>query len=126
MISNSFEGYFGRNNLYSSDGYSGMVFPKMIRLVGAQRQKFLAKVTCNNWTLNKNKISKDFEFRDFQTCFTFMTLIAFKAEKLDHHPEWYNCYNKLSITLTTHDCDDLSTKDEELSDFIESSFNKHK
>jgi 4a-hydroxytetrahydrobiopterin dehydratase len=59
----------------------------------------------------RDAISKSFEFDDFVAAFGFMARVALHAEKADHHPEWSNVYNKVDITLTTHDCDGLSEKD---------------
>lgn len=56
-------------------------------------------------------IQKTFLFLDFPTAFSFMTRVAFEAEKMDHHPEWFNVYNKVIITLRTHDCNGLSILD---------------
>lgn len=60
-----------------------------------------------------------FKFKDFNEAFGFMTRIALMADKIDHHPEWSNVYNKVDITLTTHDAHGLSQKDRELAAFIE-------
>ena len=77
----------------------------------------------DGWEFKKNKTSveKLFQFIDFQTAFTFMTVVAFKAEELDHHPEWSNVYSKVRITLTTHDKDGLTTLDKELAIHIDNS-----
>ena len=56
-------------------------------------------------------IRRDFVFADFVQAFAFMTRIALVAEKHDHHPEWSNVYNRVSITLTTHDAGGLTAKD---------------
>jgi 4a-hydroxytetrahydrobiopterin dehydratase len=56
-------------------------------------------------------IRRDFVFADFVEAFAFMTRVALVAEKHDHHPEWSNVYNRVSITLTTHDAGGLTTKD---------------
>lgn len=65
------------------------------------------------WELSEDhkSIRKDFKFRDFNTAFAFMTRIALAAEKLDHHPEWFNVYNKVEITLTTHSAKGLTMLD---------------
>lgn len=69
-----------------------------------------------SWTLSKDHlaIEKDFRFKDFNQAFSFMTQVAMAAEKMNHHPEWFNVYNKVSIRLTTHDCGGLSQKDIDL------------
>lgn len=62
---------------------------------------------------------KLFKFNDFNEAFGFMTRVAIMSDKMDHHPEWSNVYNRVEITLTTHDADGLSTRDVELAGFIE-------
>jgi 4a-hydroxytetrahydrobiopterin dehydratase len=56
-------------------------------------------------------ISRQFTFADFAQAFGFMTQLALAAEKHNHHPEWFNVYNRVDITLTTHDVQGLSTND---------------
>lgn len=65
------------------------------------------------WKLREDKlaISRDFKFRDFSEAWGFMARVALLAEKQDHHPEWSNVYNRVSITLTTHDAGGLSARD---------------
>ncbi|MDM7849748.1 4a-hydroxytetrahydrobiopterin dehydratase [Pseudochrobactrum kiredjianiae] len=65
------------------------------------------------WELSEDhkSIRKDFKFRDFTAAFAFMTRLALAAEKLDHHPEWFNVYNKVEITLTTHSAKGLTVLD---------------
>ncbi len=55
------------------------------------------------WKEEDNKLKKDFEFKNFNEAFGFMTRVALIAEKMDHHPWWSNVYNKVSIELNTHD-----------------------
>ncbi|EON78507.1 Pterin-4-alpha-carbinolamine dehydratase [Lunatimonas lonarensis] len=55
------------------------------------------------WIENDNKLVKEFEFGDFSEAFAFMTRVAFLAEQQGHHPDWSNSYNKVSISLTSHD-----------------------
>jgi 4a-hydroxytetrahydrobiopterin dehydratase len=64
-------------------------------------------------------IVKTFRFADFNTAFGFMTRVALTADKTDHHPEWFNVYNRVEIRLTTHDAGGLSERDVELGRFID-------
>ena len=65
------------------------------------------------WTLRQDgkAITRSFKFGDFNAAFGFMTRVALYADKHDHHPEWSNVYNKVEITLTTHDAGGLSARD---------------
>ena len=73
-----------------------------------------------NWKEENNALKKDFKFKDFVEAWSFMTKVAMIAEKMDHHPEWSNVYNKVSITLTTHDKGSTVTaKDRELAKKID-------
>ncbi|HOV03187.1 MAG TPA: 4a-hydroxytetrahydrobiopterin dehydratase [Hyphomicrobiales bacterium] len=67
----------------------------------------------SEWTLasDRDALSRTFAFRDFNEAFGWMTRIALIAEKLDHHPEWTNVYNSVTVTLTTHDAGGLSDLD---------------
>jgi 4a-hydroxytetrahydrobiopterin dehydratase len=63
------------------------------------------------WKINKSKICREIVFKDFVQAFAFMCSIALIAEKMDHHPNWKNVYNKVSITLYTHSVNGLTSKD---------------
>ena len=69
--------------------------------------------------------SKLFTFGDFKQAFSFMTLIAMKAEQINHHPEWENVYNKVKITLPTHDVGGVSKLDYEMAIFSENCFKNY-
>jgi len=67
----------------------------------------------------RDAISRSFVFADFSEAFAFMTRVALLAEKADHHPEWSNVWNRVEITLTTHDAGGLSGRDVEMAEAIE-------
>ncbi len=72
------------------------------------------------WQEEKNKLYRQFQFRDFSEAFAFMTRVAIEAEKMNHHPEWKNVWNKVEIWLSTHDAGDVVTeKDHKLSKKID-------
>ncbi len=75
------------------------------------------------WTEQNNKLEKTFRFKDFTEAFAFMTRVAFIAEKHNHHPEWKNVYNTVTIQLSTHDAGDIVTeKDRKLAVAIDNIF----
>ncbi|XP_035869671.1 pterin-4-alpha-carbinolamine dehydratase 2 isoform X2 [Phyllostomus discolor] len=67
----------------------------------------------------RDAIYKEFSFKNFNQAFGFMSRVALQAEKMNHHPEWFNAYNKVQITLTSHDCGQLTKRDVKLAKFIE-------
>jgi 4a-hydroxytetrahydrobiopterin dehydratase len=67
----------------------------------------------------RDAISKSFRFKDFNAAFGFMTCVALEAEKRDHHPEWFNVYNRVEVVLTTHDADGVSALDVALAKFMD-------
>ncbi len=70
------------------------------------------------WSIKGKKLVRDWQFKDFFEAFGFITQVALLAQSMDHHPEWKNCYSKVSIELTTHDLGGLSNKDIELAQGI--------
>lgn len=81
------------------------------RLTDSERDAALADL--QEWSPARNgaAMERQFTFADFSEAFAFMTRVAMLAEAQDHHPEWSNVYNKVTITLTTHDADGLSKRD---------------
>ena len=89
------------------------------KLTEAERDAALASLP--GWTLRADglAISRRFTLVDFSEAFALMTRVALLAEKMDHHPEWSNVWNKVDITLTTHDAGGLSARDAEMAAAIE-------
>ena len=79
----------------------------------------LLKTKNLEWNISNNSIQKEFVFKNFIEAFGFMSRVAILAEKQNHHPEWSNVYNKVNITLTTHDAGGVTEKDLELATAIE-------
>lgn len=71
------------------------------------------------WTGGDDFITKIFKFDDFAHAFGFMTRIAIIADKMDHHPEWFNVYNRVDVTLTTHDAGGVTQNDVTLAEAME-------
>lgn len=72
------------------------------------------------WKEENNALSKSFQFKDFSEAFSFMTRVAFLAEKMNHHPNWTNVYNQVNIRLSTHDAGNTITdKDRKLAEAID-------
>ncbi len=84
------------------------------KLAGQKRAAALAQLSGWEELPQRDAIKKTFQFRDFNEAFGFMTRAALIAEKMDHHPEWFNVYKTVEVTLTTHDADGLSQNDIEL------------
>jgi len=73
----------------------------------------------DGWKVVGGKVNKTFEFDDFVQAFGFMTRIAMEAEKMNHHPEWFNVYNRVKIDLVTHDVSGISNYDIKLARTID-------
>jgi len=72
------------------------------------------------WTVVEGKLHKEFQFDDFNQAFGFMTRAAMHIEKMNHHPEWFNVYNKLVVNLTTHDAGGITENDIKLAKTLNS------
>jgi 4a-hydroxytetrahydrobiopterin dehydratase len=84
------------------------------KLSGDARKAALAKLKGWSEAQGRDAIAKKFVFKDFNEAFGFMTRVALVAEKLDHHPEWFNVYKTVEVTLSTHDAGGLTERDVEL------------
>ena len=78
-----------------------------------------------NWTFKENTIKREFNFKTFVEAFSFMTSIALEVEKANHHPDWSNSYNKVSISLSTHSAEGITKKDLELAEMIDNTYEKY-
>jgi 4a-hydroxytetrahydrobiopterin dehydratase len=89
-----------------------------VLLDDAARQNLCS--TCPNWTMAADGLEREWRFHSFVEAFGFMTQVALLAERANHHPEWSNVYNRVTIRLTTHDLGGLSSRDAELAQAIDS------
>lgn len=72
------------------------------------------------WSVVNEKLHKEFQFDSFNQAFGFMTRAAMEIEKMNHHPEWFNVYNKITIELTTHDAGGITKNDVNLAKILNS------
>jgi 4a-hydroxytetrahydrobiopterin dehydratase len=89
------------------------------RLTDEERDAALSALT--NWieVEGRDAITRTFKFKTFPEAFAFMTRVAMRAEQMNHHPEWFNVYNKVEIMLTTHSVDGISELDIEMAKFMD-------
>ena len=74
----------------------------------------------DGWIILDEKLHKEFEFEDFNQAFGFMARASMYIEKINHHPEWFNVYNRLIVDLTTHDAGGITQNDIKLAKFLNS------
>ena len=90
------------------------------KLTSEERASQLAQLRGWQAVAGRDAIQRQFQFADFNEAFGFMTRVAIKAQEMDHHPEWFNVYNKVEITLSTHEANGLTERDIKLAGFINS------
>lgn len=73
----------------------------------------------NGWTVVDAKLHKEYKFADFIHAFGFMATAALAIEKMGHHPEWFNVYNRVTVDLTTHDAGGITSKDTDLAKILD-------
>ncbi|EDQ90862.1 uncharacterized protein MONBRDRAFT_3695, partial [Monosiga brevicollis MX1] len=94
---------------------------KRPKISGDARETALTAATARKWSLveGRDAIYKEYAFKDFNEAWGFMARVALKAEQMNHHPEWFNVYNQVKVTLSTHDAGGLSESDFALADFMD-------
>jgi 4a-hydroxytetrahydrobiopterin dehydratase len=90
----------------------------MIRLSQTDIEKELENL--HGWSIVNEKLHKEFQFENFNQTFGFMTRAAMEIEKMNHHPEWFNVYNRITIELTTHDAGGITKNDINLAKILNS------
>ena len=85
----------------------------------------VAELVRQGWKHANKKLGKEFKFANFRDAFAFMTRCALEIEKMDHHPEWFNVYNKLTVELTTHDAGDVTMKDVALAKIMDKIYSRY-
>lgn len=91
----------------------------MKKLEPAARAEALRNLPAWTDVPDRDAIARKFSFDDFNAAFAFMTRVAMLAEKMDHHPEWFNVYNKVEVTLSTHDAGGVTVKDIDMAKAME-------
>lgn len=89
------------------------------RLEGSDRAHALAGLSGWHPVEDRDAIAKTFKFADFNEAFGFMSRVAMMAERMDHHPEWFNVYSRVEVTLSTHDAEGVTALDVRLAKFMD-------
>jgi 4a-hydroxytetrahydrobiopterin dehydratase len=89
------------------------------RLTEAEHREALGRLAGWSPVEGRDAIAKSFKFKTFREAWGFMSQVALLAEKADHHPEWFNVYNRVDVTLSTHECNGLSRRDVNLAHAID-------
>jgi len=89
------------------------------KLTGDARKNSLARLAGWSEVNGRDAITKKFVFKDFNQAFGFMSRVALVAEKMDHHPEWFNVYKTVEVTLSTHDAGGLTARDVKLAEAMD-------
>lgn len=87
----------------------------------------LDSLIANGWTMatDRDAITKSYQFKSFAQAWGWMSEIALRAEKMNHHPEWFNVYGKVDVLLTTHSCDGLSDLDIKLATAMDAAASRY-
>jgi pterin-4a-carbinolamine dehydratase len=93
--------------------------PKPELLRPEKHQELLLAHPLWHYSGSRDAITRNLHFKSFSEAWSFMNRVALYAEKINHHPEWFNSYNKVTVTLTTHSCNGLSELDSKMASFID-------
>ena len=96
-----------------------------MKALSEKEVKEFLKDNLKDWSLVNVTLKRDFKFKSFVEAFSFMTAIALEAEKLNHHPDWSNSYNKVSIALTNHEAKGITELDFKLANTIDKIFKNY-
>jgi len=96
------------------------------RLSAVERDALPIRLPEWRWVADRDALCRSLQFADFCDAFGFMTKVALTAERMNHHPEWFNIYNRVDITLSTHDCQGVSQKDVSLAQAIDDYYSNRK
>lgn|GEM_PF-113396 len=102
------------NYLYTQEEYPALSLIKLDEIA-----TILADLAGWENDANRPALKKSYHFKDFNEAFAWMTKVALYAEKANHHPEWFNVWNRVDVTLTTHDAGGITSKDIQLAHFME-------
>ena len=94
----------------------------MTKLTDSELRNALAGLT--GWSVAQGKLHKEYQFADFIHAFGFMATAALAIEKMNHHPEWFNVYNRVRVDLATHDAQGITSKDVELAKLLDATAKK--
>jgi 4a-hydroxytetrahydrobiopterin dehydratase len=94
-----------------------------MKKLAEQEVEVFLKENLKDWAFENDTIFRNFKFKTFVEAFSFMTAIALEAEKLNHHPDWSNSYNKVNIALTNHEAGGVTQLDFKLAEIIDRVFN---
>jgi 4a-hydroxytetrahydrobiopterin dehydratase len=97
-----------------------------MKALSTEELKELLSKNLKNWSSDGTYLSRIFKFGDFVSAFSFMTAVALVAEKMDHHPDWSNVYNSVTIKLNSHDAKGITGLDFELGKSIDKIYESHK
>jgi 4a-hydroxytetrahydrobiopterin dehydratase len=98
---------------------------KIMKALSNTEIKKLLSAKRTEWTYDETYLTRKLQFKNFVEAFSFMTAVALEAEKMNHHPEWSNVYNSVTINLNSHDANGITQSDFDLAQTIDSIFSSY-